>query len=146
MPFSPFGFIRIIVWKVSQETIQIFMVYIQVFHRRADGCGFPALQQPWCCFNALLEGSLSVMVDTTMTDAYQTGLHFPTGSRNWTSNVSVPCHPLSLPANQTPTVISNISNFSHPCLFFLLSCMLWFMFFSSWIFLVLFCFLKSRHL
>lgn len=77
MPFSLFWFTTIRVWKVSQETIQIFTVYIQVFHRRADSCGFPALQQYWCCFNALLEGSLSVMVDTTMTDAYQAGLHFP---------------------------------------------------------------------
>lgn len=62
------------------------------------------------------------MVDTTVTDAYQTGLHFPTGSRNWTSNVSVPCHPLSLLANQTPTVISNISNFSHRFLCFPVCC------------------------
>lgn len=114
MPFSLFGFITIRVWKVSQETFQIFMVYIQVFHRRADSCGFPTLQWP-CCFNALLEGSLSVTVDMTMTDAYQTGLHFSTGSRNWTSNVSVPCHPLCLLANQTPTV-SNVSNFFQPLL------------------------------
>lgn len=44
----------------------------------------------------LAQGPCVNDADMAVTDAYQEGLHFPTGTRKWTSNV--PCHPQSLPA------------------------------------------------
>lgn len=110
MPFSLFGLISIRVWQIPMRQFEFlqFIPMFLTFHLGGDAGGFPALQQPWSCFSALLEGFFTVMFDTShLTDAYQMGLHLPVGTRNWTSNVSVLCFPLSLPANQIETDISN---------------------------------------
>lgn len=83
--------------------------------------------------------------DMAVTDAYQKGLHFPTGTRNWTS--SVPCHPLSLLADWSPAVFSQKPTLSYPSLLSYFGspapCGLWFYFSSTR--LVWFGSLKTRH-
>lgn len=58
-------------------------------------------------------GYLEAMADgRQLTDAHKMGLHLPIGTRNGSSRVSVPCHPPSLPANQTSPTYQPFSSTS----------------------------------
>ncbi len=88
-------------------SLDFYSTYTCVFHQTGETGVFPALQQPWGSFSALLKGSLAATVDASdlipggwqMPVSSQLGLQLPLGTRNWSSSVSAACQPPSLPAN-----------------------------------------------
>lgn len=74
MPFSLFGLISIRIWQCPMRRLGFEFPHIhthtcfsRVFHQRGYTGVFSALQQPHSrlAFSALLEGSVTVMVDTS---------------------------------------------------------------------------------